>query len=402
MNRILASTKNLSLIDLTRQHVLNLYNEQKSAKFVYHTYQLTNAIIKQVTILANEEEVEAHDREVALLAGWFCSVGYLMDYQDPLHYSRLEAEKFLLAQEYPEKGISKVIKTIDTFKRDTPPTTVAEKLLFDAVNIVEIFQNFEEKAAFQKLEFELVTQEKINKKSWNAVMWQRLLKTKLYTHSARQTYDNKLSMLIQDYQDQMNKNNSWEKIPLELSSKTFADIEKKAPNRGVQTFFKSNYRNHINLSAIADNKANIMISVNSILISVLITALSYRNIAETNPSVILPVVIFLITGMASLIFAVLSARPKVTSIISRHKPVEEIKKNIAFFGNFSSLDLDQYEDAMEEVLNDGNLLYGNMTRDLYYLGKVLDKKYRYLTVSYNTFMVGIVSTVITFLIIMFL
>ena len=53
------------------------------------------------------------------------------------------------------------------------------------------------------------------------------------------------------------------------------------------------------------------------------------------------------------------------------------------------------------VFRDGELLYGNMVRDLYYLGKVLDKKYRYLTMSYNIFMIGFIATVITFLIAMF-
>jgi len=47
-------------------------------------------------------------------------------------------------------------------------------------------------------------------------------------------------------------------------------------------------------------------------------------------------------------------------------------------------------------------MYGNMTRDLYYLGKVLDKKYRLLTMSYNIFMVGFATTVLFFLIALFL
>jgi hypothetical protein len=56
---------------------------------------------------------------------------------------------------------------------------------------------------------------------------------------------------------------------------------------------------------------------------------------------------------------------------------------------------------MDAVLRDGELLYGNMVRDLYFLGKVLDKKYRYLTMSYNIFMIGFIATVITFLIAIF-
>jgi len=104
------------------------------------------------------------------------------------------------------------------------------------------------------------------------------------------------------------------------------------------------------------------------------------------------------TGLASLIFAVLSARPKVTNVNENLQSLEERKKNIVFFGNFVNLKLDQYEEAMDAMFRDSELLYGNLTRDLYYLGKVLEKKYRYLTISYNIFMLGFAATVITFLI----
>ncbi len=182
----------------------------------------------------------------------------------------------------------------------------------------------------------------------------------------------------------------------------FQGIERKVPLRAIQSFFRSNYRNHIELSAIADNKANIMISVNSILISVLITLLSYRNIGETNPQVLLPVVLFLVSGLGSLIFAVLAARPKVTRLPSG-TPVPDLSKgNLVFFGNFVSLRLEEYEEAMDQLFRDGSLLYGHLVRDMYYLGQVLDRKYRYLTVSYTLFMTGFIVSVVIFIVTLFL
>ena len=79
-------------------------------------------------------------------------------------------------------------------------------------------------------------------------------------------------------------------------------------------------------------------------------------------------------------------------------PTEEIQKNIVFFGNFAHLDLEQYEEAVDAMFRDSELIYGNMVRDLYFLGKVLDQKYKYLSLSYNVFMVGFVVTVLTFMI----
>ena len=118
--------------------------------------------------------------------------------------------------------------------------------------------------------------------------------------------------------------------------------------------------------------------------------------------VLLPIMIFLSTGLVSLIFAVLSIRPKVTSLNPEGTTPDVAKQNIVFFGNFVHLKLEEYEEAVDAMFRNGELLYGNMVRDLYFLGKVLDKKYRYLTMSYNTFMIGFIATVVTFLVAIFM
>jgi len=239
----------------------------------------------------------------------------------------------------------------------------------------------------------------MTQQEWYSYVQDQLLHLHLYTAFAKKEYEPLRATLLLAYRKKQSK--------LQTATNTatppapFSGLESNGPLRGMQTFFRSNYRNHINLSAIADNKANIMISVNSILISVLITFISYRNIAETQPMILLPTVLFLVTGLASLIFAVLSARPKVTALNGKLAKPEERKRNLVFFGNFVSLPLEEYEQAMDELFRDDKLLYGNMVRDLYQLGKVLDKKYRFLTVSYNIFMLGFVATVGTFLFALF-
>jgi hypothetical protein len=152
------------------------------------------------------------------------------------------------------------------------------------------------------------------------------------------------------------------------------------------------------LSAIADNKAHIMISVNSILLSVAISVLTYHTLTDRNPLLVLPIIIFLVTGLTSLIFAVLSSRPRINATPNRTAG----RTNWMFFGNFIHLSMEEYEKEVDDMLRDGASLYGNMTRDTYLLGKVLDKKYRLLTVSYNVFMLGFVATVVGYLVAYFL
>jgi hypothetical protein len=158
-------------------------------------------------------------------------------------------------------------------------------------------------------------------------------------------------------------------------------LESGPTRQAAQTYFRTVFRNHINLSSIADQKAAIMISVNTLLIGALVTFTSYRNWAETRPDVLLPVALFTVCGLVSLIYAVLSARP------SNQTPARE---NLAFFGSFSHLPRAEFAEKMERQLADPNALYGTLINDLHGLGQSLQRKYRLLRVAYTIFLVGLV------------
>lgn len=277
------------------------------------------------------------------------------------------------------------------------PQRHTAKLVLDALVCIQINEPEHPWADLRQLENE-INSGKPDRLQHMQLRLQELLSIRYYTSVGKQYWQARIGQEILAQKKRLEKQERSVSTPATVETiPAYSLLEIDTPVRAAQTFFRAVYRNHINLSAIADNKANIMISVNSILISVLITFLSYRNIAETQPMVLLPVLIFLVVGLASLVFAVLSARPKVTNANSTVSDILSQRKNVAFFGNFVSLHLEQFEEAMDAVLNDSHLLYGNMVRDLYFLGKVLDKKYRYLTISYNIFMVGLIVTVALFL-----
>jgi len=375
--------------------VLDLYNRHQDARLVFHNYALTVEITEKAEALCEQAQAGDADREVVRLSAQLLLTGYLFDYHAPLTHSLRIAAQFLESHPFRER----VTNCIRTILERQPPQTVEAKYLSDAWQICHYIENGAEKAALLRLERYLMMNEAFSEQDWQALQMQELLQVKLYTHVAKTRYEQGLGARFLQQKNRMEKGG---RTGLDTAPRPFQGLSKRVSGGAVQTFFRTNYRTHINLSAIADNKANIMISVNTILISVLISALSYRNISETNPVVMLPAVIFLVCGLVSLIFAVLSARPKVTRLLQKNPGLELAQKNIAFFGNFVSLDLDRYEEALDAALRDGELLYGNMARDLYYLGKVLDRKYRYLTTSYNIFMIGFIAAVGVFLVAFFL
>jgi hypothetical protein len=102
--------------------------------------------------------------------------------------------------------------------------------------------------------------------------------------------------------------------------------------------------------------------------------------------------------MGTIIFAVLSTRPKVTSFTISREDITQRKGNLLFFGNFINMPVEDYEWGMKELMEDGEYLYNNLIRDIYYLGVVLGKKYRYLRIAYNFFMYGLIISVIAYII----
>ncbi len=388
------------LLDAAQDYVITTFNQHPNTRLVYHNYHCADEINKLVAATGINNGTARNTILLAQIAAWFSTAGFLFDYDDAYAKNLDLAGDFLKQQKVSEETSSAILECLAALSSPGLPKAEGARLLSDAFQAYHFVVGYFEKAPYRRLENNLILKNSLSDKDWDDLQLHELLHTRFYTHYGKSYYEPLLANTILELKESLSKK-KYNSRDEELTMRKFQNLERRVPGRAIQTFFRSNYRNHINLSAIADNKANIMISVNSILISVLIYLISYRNLAETNPIILMPVIVFLITSLASLIFAILSARPKVTSLINNSEQVDLSKKNIVFFGNFVRLKLDQYEEAMDAMFRDGELIYGNMTRDLYYLGKVLDKKYRFLTISYNIFMVGFVFTVGTFLYVVF-
>jgi hypothetical protein len=184
----------------------------------------------------------------------------------------------------------------------------------------------------------------------------------------------------------------------ELSKEERRMAKKEKPERGVDTLFRVSLGNHIRLSGIADRKANILLSVNAIIISIILSRLIPKLDGPKNGHLIVPTFIMLVSSVITIVFAILSTRPKVTKGVFTKKDIEDKKVNLLFFGNFCKMPLEDYQWAMHEMMKDQEYIYNSLIKDLYYLGVVLNKKYQLLRIAYNIFMVGIVVSVIAFVI----
>lgn len=403
-SQLSSSNQNSNMLLEAGVHVLDFFNQHGKPGLTYHNYQHTVELVSLVDKIGNSNEAgNAFSKEVieiAQIAAWFYNTGFLKNYDHPKEQSIEYAKSFLESNNFPADRMERVLNCISATTSAGNPANDEQHLFSDALNGLQTGDTFFEKSPLLRLEWELIQNRYLSNFDWNQIQLQYLLQARFYTPYGKVHFEPIVGKNILLQKSKVEKNKLTGPVSGEEDGplRKFQRVGKRLPTSAIQTFFRTNYRNHINLSAIADNKANIMISVNAILISVLISLLTYKNITETTPIVLMPAVIFIVINMISLVFAVLSIRPKVTSLNNETSNPAVAKQNIIFFGNFVNLDLEKYEEAVDAMFRDGELLYGNMVRDLYYLGKVLDKKYRYLTLAYNTFMIGFVTTVITFLI----
>ncbi|HEX5726831.1 MAG TPA: polyphosphate kinase 1, partial [Longimicrobiaceae bacterium] len=169
----------------------------------------------------------------------------------------------------------------------------------------------------------------------------------------------------------------------------------KQADRGMETMFRTSYRMHVDLSALADSKANIMISINGLMISIILAAISPK--IGTNAWLLLPTAVVLVSGLISLGFAVLAARPRVRTTPPATEAGGPPQPNLMFFGSFVSLSLEEYEEGVAELMTEPDRLYRDMSRDIYVLGTVLERKFNLLRTAYTVFLAGLVTGVLLYL-----
>ncbi len=386
------------LIRKAGNYVFALFKEKLSKKLVYHNYKHTFEVVKEARQLAEGHQLSEDDMEVLVLSAWFHDTGYISTYEGHEDESVEIATAFLREENYPEEKIHQVARCIIATKHGQLTHHLLEDILVDAdiANIGK--ETFFATAELLRVEWEIFMDRTFTDLEWSQYQLDFLLSVSFRTQAAQTKYSKQLSKNIQAQRAHL----------LELAKKKKKKEKQNRenlaqPKRGIETMFKSTYDNHISLSAIADNKANMMISLNAIIMSIIITYLGTKSSiigAEftRNPILMIPVGILLATSLASVISAIISAQPEVTSFRLRPNKLTSRRINLLFFGNFTKIPLEDFQSGMHDIMRDKNALYNNMITDIYYLGDVLSKKYRLLRISYTIFMIGIILTVLSFVI----
>lgn len=382
-----------TILNESIEYVQSLFSVKEQFP-IFHNLQYINESAEVAVKLMAKYEQDESENEILLLAIWFYLSGFNFNPKKFKQESIRLCNEFLESKKYPKEKISKVVNLIK--KPFSSTNSLNSQILHDAFISYKGRKRFFRKQELLRIERESLYNKKYTDHDWSRIVYAQLVNCVFFTDAAKNLY-----------QKRKTRNTTKQRAKINKARKTTTRKKTgKEFGRGVDTLYRASYNNHINLSAIADGKANMMISINTIILSVIVTMTGARfTLSDVFFTEYLrftiPILILLIGALISVIFAILSARPKVTEQKIDVRQAEKGHSSLLFFGNFIQVSLEEYVNHLSTLKVSEQHLYDSMSIDMYFLGKVLKKKYGLLTWSYNCFMFGIVLSVITFLVIFF-
>ncbi|WP_026713925.1 Pycsar system effector family protein [Flavobacterium daejeonense] len=389
----------MNFTDQVQDFVYNLLKDKLSSSFLYHNFNHTTDVVSAVKTLAQSESMDDKTIEMLVVAAWFHDTGYVNEPDNHEEASVQIAAEFLKANGKSEDYIAQVSAFIRATVYHNIPQSIEEKVIKDADFFHFTTENYCDRCELLRSEWKNVKCKQVSDLEWAQENLNMLTQChQYYTDYAKENWQPLKEKNIRLIQGKINKMEEGTTPKKSKKNKEAKAAKVSKPDRGIDTLFRITLSNHTRLSGIADSKANILLSVNAIIISIALSTIVPKLDSPGNAHLVIPTFVMLTFSVISIIFAILSTRPKVTSGTFTRKDIEDRKVNLLFFGNFYKMPLDEYEWAVNEMMNDNTYLYNSMIKDLYFLGVVLERKYKLLRITYNIFMFGIIVSFLAFFI----
>jgi predicted metal-dependent HD superfamily phosphohydrolase len=393
------------LIKKSRAYAENLFQHTAFENRAFHNLQHTLDVVKAAEEVGLQSAMSEDELESVIIAAWLHDIGYVDGAQDHELKASVKAKELLALWGAPYKKIMEVTEAIMATKVPQQPKSLIGKVLCDADLYHLSTDQCQRKSDKLREEWELVMNKTMTEEEWVQSNVEFMENHHYHTPYGQ-------AVLQQGKKKNIKKLRKLFKT--DISEKKYHELEEEIvklrsklekaktlkPDRGIETMFRTTSQNHLMLSQMADNKANILITINSIILSVVVSVLVRK--LEENPRLIVPTIMLVSVCLATTVFAILATRPNVSPGRFTRDEVKNKKTNLLFFGNFHGMKIEDYEWSMKQMMKDGDYLYGSLIKDIYYLGGVLGKKYKFLRIAYNIFMFGFVVSVLSFILVFIL
>ena len=393
------------LISKARAFAENVFKDRSFDDRPFHNLEHTRNVVSAVEEIGTHIELAEDEMESAIVAAWLHDIGYLQGEGDHERHAADKARELLDSWGASQQKVAEVSEAILATKVPQQPKSLIAKVVCDADLYHLSTASCTEQSARLREEWE--TQ---GKGSMGDDEWRRHNLDFLENHRYHTPY----GQTILQAGKKKNIKKFRKELQPEISEKDYHKLEDdlvklrsklekerlQKPDRGIETMFRTTSGNHIMLSQMADNKANILITINSIILSVVVSVLIRK--LEEDPRLIVPTILLVSVCLATIVFAILATRPNVSAGRFTREDIKNKRTNLLFFGNFHGMSVEDYEWSMKQMMKDADYLYGSLIKDIYYLGRVLGKKYKFLRIAYNIFMFGFVISILSFVLVMML
>lgn len=404
-------TSNEQLLPETEQYISEYFTKHISPEYVFHDFEHTVQTVAAAKTLGEGFELGDHDMLLLLLATWFHDTGYSEGPKDHEERSCNNADHFLRGK-ISDADLSTIMALIRVTKVPQLPQTLLEQIICDADLSHLGMETYWDRTGKFRQELILARKTVMSEQDWVDFELNFMLNHNYHTAIANEFFNKRKAKHIQQLIKQKRRLNPDQAATMEelalvdekdkknditkILKESEKELKQARMGRGVETMYRTTYRTHTNLSAMADSKANLMLQVNGIVIGIVVSGVITELLKKFDLRLAIPTAILTLFCLGSIIFATLATRPKVTEGKVTRESIKQRKANLLFFGNFYNMPLDDFQWGVNEMLKDPEFLYSSMSRDLYFLGVVLAQKYRYLSICYNIFMYGLIISVAAF------
>lgn len=383
-------------------YVTGLYETLEDDSLAFHNLKHIQYVVDRTKEIAGHYHVNEKEMLILYTAAWFHDSGYL--FTEPAKHEEMSAEvmrKFMLDHTNDSELIGEIEKCIMATKSPRNPANLLQQIICDADTYNLGTKEFKDTnkrvqeetrlktGSVDKLQFGKNTVKMLEQHQFYTTYCKELLTT------TKEMNMKKTKKKIEKWET-LNEGDSEKGAPESRKLSEFERDKSGLVSKGIQTMLRLTSGNHLKLSDMADSKANILISVNAIIISVVLGVLARKLQEETYLKI--PTLIFLASAVVTIVLSILATRPKINVGTFTPEDIDNKKTNLLFFGNFYKATFEEYNDAMKKMMVDTDYLYGSLVKDIYYLGVILGRKYWLIRLAYNVFMIGIIISVVAFVI----
>jgi len=396
----------LPTVNQAKEYVTGFMQEHQNKKLIYHTLHHTETVVEITQEAGIHYGLNNNDLLITLVAAWFVDVGYYEDYRQHEVASAGIAENFLRKTGVGDEIIKDVKSCLLATKIPQSPANLPQQIVCDAVLFHVSAEDFGEQHKLMRRELSLLQEIAVDKDEWRKSTIQFMEKHSYFTDY----FKKHLAKRKKDNLEKLKKKDATTALPVDpitvllqsrpaMTQVPDTKEEKKKedrPERTIETMFRITADKSQRLSDQADTKSHIMISVNSLILTVLLAVLLQK--LKDNVKLPLPMIILMIVNLLTIIFAILATRPRIPAGTFTQNELREKKVNLLFFGNFYKMKFEDYQNGMFQVMDDKYFLYSNLLRDIYTQGVRLGEKYKMLKISYSIFMFGLILSILSFVI----